>query len=100
MKVTPCERPAPQMPGKSTRITRTTSIYANLRYGNARQPGRCTVNTHIMSILCNATQFKVQCRMADPDGTRVPKAMPSIVRRRGGSLLGMGPDPPFLGEGL
>ena len=30
-------------------------------------------NTFIMSILCNATQFKVQCRMADPDGMRVPR---------------------------
>src|SRR5580658_2649632 len=32
--------------------------------------GRRTIKTHIMSILCNATQSAVQCRMADPDWMR------------------------------
>ena len=34
--------------------------------------GAFTDNTHNMAILCIATQFKVQCRIADPDWMRVP----------------------------
>ena len=33
--------------------------------------GQSAGNTHIMSILCIATQFKVQCRIADPDRMRL-----------------------------
>jgi hypothetical protein len=62
MDVTPLERPAANMLG---------DVDLNHAEG-VPFVGQPTEDTHIMSILCNATQFKVQCRMADPDRVRVP----------------------------
>jgi hypothetical protein len=40
--------------------------HGNGKSGNGSAlAGRCLPNTHIMSILCNAMQSVVQCRMAD-----------------------------------
>src|SRR5258706_12385160 len=63
------------------------------------------VNTPIMSILCNAMQFKVRCRMPDPDRVRFRRANPGSVRReteRSRFAVGQNPSPywgPF-GEGF
>src|SRR6266403_4405553 len=64
--------------------------------------GRCTVNTRIMSILCNAMQFKVQCRMPDPDGVRFRRVNPSIppAANPAKPLSGSGDTPPSLVEGF
>src|SRR6266478_417769 len=65
--------------------------------------GRRTVNTPIVSILCNAMQFKVQCRMPDPDGVQFRRANPSTRPGRktaAESLSGSGKTPPFKGRGL
>src|SRR5258707_3667721 len=45
-------------------------------------PGSDTrdLNTHIMSILCNAMRSKLQCRIADLDRMRVPDGpMPQLL---------------------
>jgi hypothetical protein len=39
--------------------------------------GRHTINTYIVSILCNATHFKLQRRMPDPDGLRFRSVNPA-----------------------
>src|SRR5258705_13660710 len=63
-----------------------------------------TVNTPIMSILCNAMQFKVRCRMPDPDRVRFRRANPASVRRDPGErsrfVVGQNPSPigVLLGE--
>src|SRR6266480_7899410 len=60
-------------------------------------PGAPQLDTRIMSILCNAMQFKVQCRMPDPDGVRF-RAGNSSVRsagNQGGALFDSGKDPPL-----
>src|SRR5713101_7462911 len=64
--------------------------------------GRRTVNTRIMSILCNAMQFKVQCRMPDPDGVRFRRVNPSIppAANPAKPLSGSGDTPPSLVEGF
>src|SRR6266576_3335446 len=64
--------------------------------------GRSTVDTRIMSILCNAMQFKVQCRMPDPDGVRFRRVNPSIppAANPAKPLSGSGDTPPSLGEGF
>src|SRR5882724_7096213 len=65
--------------------------------------GRRTVNTPIMSILCNAMQFKVQRRMPDPGGVRFRRVNPSTrpAANRGAATLWFGQNPsPFWGRGL
>src|SRR5882724_4026754 len=64
--------------------------------------GRRTVDTRIMSILCNAMQFKVQCRMPDPDGVRFRRVNPSIppAANPAKPLSGSGDTPPSLVEGF
>jgi hypothetical protein len=64
--------------------------------------GRRTVNTPIMSILCNAMQFKVQCRMPDPDGVRFRRANPSTLRPQTAleQPVTRAKTPPLAGEGF
>src|SRR3989442_271632 len=61
--------------------------------------GHRILNTPIMSILCNAMQFKVQRRMPDPDGVRFRARNPPGRRPRAESLFDSGKNPsPCRGE--
>src|SRR5712691_3493673 len=110
LKVTPANARHPKCREYSTWITRATWSYADLKLDLRRLEawdcpiaGRRAVNTPIMSILCNAMQFKVQRRMPDPGGVRFRRVNPSTrpAANRGAAALWFGQNPsPFWGEGL
>src|SRR6266704_2055911 len=89
-KVTPANARHPKCRECRLGSRETTWIYVDLEHGNCPSTAHLTVNTHIMSILCNAMQFEVQCHMPDPDGVRF-RARNSSIRprplRRGAFLV-------------
>src|SRR5437899_3050333 len=75
-KVTPANARHPKCRECRLGSRETAWIYVDLEHGNCPSAAHRIVNTHIMSILCNATQFKPQCHISDPDEARFPCANP------------------------
>src|SRR6266478_7371322 len=96
-----CERPAAELPGISSWITRATWIYADLKHGNARSPG--TAQSTPLSCQFCATQCNLRCDAACQTRTECGSARETQAssgrKPKAESLFDWGKDPsPFQGE--